>query len=107
MPLPAPSAHCSPFAQALGDRLSLMGELPCPHHFATPLCYQRQTSGVTARVDLQTQWLVNGLLYGLSENQGEREALEDSSLACFEQEPCSPWMYWSKWALLGVHQKHM
>src|SRR5215470_16042159 len=107
MPPPAPSAHCSPFAQALDDRRPLMGELPCPQHLATPLCYQRQTRGVTARVNLQPQRLMGGLRSGLSENHGEREALEDGCLACFEQEPCSPRMHRSKWTLLGVHQKHV
>ena len=59
-------------------------ELPGPQHLATPLCYQRQTRGVTARVDLQTQRLTGGLRSRLSENQGEREVLEDGCLAGFE-----------------------
>jgi len=62
---------------------------------------------VTSRVDLQTQRLAGGWRSGLSENQGEGEALEDGSLACFEQEPCSSRMHRSKWTPLGVDQKHM
>ena len=105
VPLPAAAAHRSPLAQPLDNRLALMGQFCGPHHLATRLFHQRQSRRATSRIDLQPQRFSCCLFHGSPQDERKGVALEDGSLACFEQQPRSSRVHWSKRAQRLVHRQ--